>query len=83
MLDRCTDRANAIDGAIGLLPRPEDINTQGMTLEPETLRALLSVDTQLWRKEITEIRAYLERYGARLPAPMIAELEKTAQALGA
>ena len=83
MLDRCADRANAIDGAIGLLPRPEDINTQGMTLEPETLRALLSVDTQLWRKEITEIRAYLERYGARLPAPMIAELEKTAQALGA
>ncbi len=83
MLDRCAERAHAIDGAIGLLPRPEDINTQGMTLEPETLRALLSVDTQLWRKEITEIRAYLERFGARLPAPMIAELEKTAQALGA
>ncbi|MGC8519460.1 MAG: phosphoenolpyruvate carboxykinase (GTP) [Steroidobacteraceae bacterium] len=83
MLDRCTHRANAIDGGIGLLPRPEDINTQGMTLEPETLRALLSVDTQLWRQEIAEIRAYLERYGERLPAQMSAELHKTARALGA
>ena len=83
MLDRCTDRAHAVDGAIGLLPRPEDINTQGMTLEPETLRALLSVDAQLWRKEIAETRAYLQGYGTRLPAQMIAELEKTARALGA
>ena len=83
MLDRCAERANAVDAPIGRLPRPEDINTQGMTLEPETLRALLSVDTQLWRKEVAETRAYLERFGARLPAQMMTELEKTAQALGA
>jgi GTP-dependent phosphoenolpyruvate carboxykinase len=54
-----------------------------MTIEPETLRALLSVDTQLWRKEVAEIRAYLERFGARLPVQMLTELKKTAQALGA
>ena len=83
MLDRCAERANAVDAPIGRLPRPEDINTQGMTIEPETLRALLSVDTQLWRKEVAETRAYLERFGARLPAQMMTELEKTAQALGA
>jgi phosphoenolpyruvate carboxykinase (GTP) len=82
MLDRCSERANAVDAPIGRLPRPEDINTQGMTIEPETLRALLSVDTQLWRKEVAETRAYLERFGARLPAQMMTELEKTAQALG-
>jgi phosphoenolpyruvate carboxykinase (GTP) len=83
MLDRCTERASAIETPIGRLPRPEDINTQGMTLEPETLRALLSVDTQLWRKEIAETGAYLERFGERLPEQMRAELEKTAEALGA
>ncbi len=83
MLERCAERANAVEAPIGRLPRPEDINTQGMTLEPETLRALLSVDTQLWRKEVAETRAYLERFGARLPAQMMTELDKTAQALGA
>ena len=83
MLDRCAERANAVEAPIGRLPRPEDINTQGMTIEPETLRALLSVDTQLWRKEVAEIRAYLERFGARLPVQMLTELKKTAQALGA
>ncbi len=82
MLDRCADKAAAVDGGVGLLPRPEDLNTQGMAIEPETLRALLSVDAELWRKEIAETRVYLERYGERLPAQMIAELEKSADAIG-
>ncbi len=83
MLERCADKAGAVDGGIGLLPRPEDLNTQGMALEPETLRALLSVDAELWRKEIAETGAYLEQYGERLPAQLTAELAKSAAALGA
>ena len=82
MLDRCSQRATALDGGIGLLPRPEDLNTRGMSIEPQTLRALLAVDAPLWRKELAETRAYLEQYGQRLPAQMIEQLEKTAAALG-
>ncbi len=82
MLDRCSQRATALDGGIGLLPRPEDLNTRGMSIEPEALRALLAVDAPLWRKELAETRAYLEQYGQRLPAQMIEQLEKTAAALG-
>ncbi|EQD61348.1 Phosphoenolpyruvate carboxykinase (GTP), partial [mine drainage metagenome] len=39
MIERCAGRAAAHDGGIGLLPRPEEIDTRGMSLEPETLRA--------------------------------------------
>jgi phosphoenolpyruvate carboxykinase (GTP) len=82
MIERCAGRAAARDGGIGLLPRPEAIDTRGMSLEPETLRALLSVDSQLWRGELQEIRTYLEQFGERLPAAMRVELDKSAAALG-
>ncbi len=82
MLDRCAGKAHAIDGGIGLLPRPKDLNTAGLRVSPEELRALLSVDRELWQKEVAELRAYLRGFGERLPAQMWAELEKTAAALG-
>ena len=81
MIERCAGRAGVRDGGIGLLPRPEEIDTRGLSLEPETLRALLSVDSQLWRRELDETRAYLEQYGERLPGEMRVELGKSAAAL--
>ena len=81
MLERCAGRAGARDGGIGLLPRAEEIDTRGLSLEPETLRALLSVDAQLWRRELLETRSYLEQYGERLPGQLLVELNKSAAAL--
>ena len=81
MLDRCAGKAQARDGGIGLLPRPEDLSTTGLQVGPEALGALLSVDGGLWRKEVDETRSYLAQYGERLPAEMLAELERTAAAL--
>ena len=83
MLDRCAGEAHATDAGIGLLPRPQDLNTQGLAIDPQTLRALLAVDASQWQQELAETRAYLEQYGQRLPAELIGELEKSAAALGA
>jgi phosphoenolpyruvate carboxykinase (GTP) len=82
MLDRCGDRAGAVDTAIGLLPRAQDLELQGLSLGEESLRALLSVDPALWRKEAADIRAYLEQYGSRLPPELLAELATTESRLG-
>jgi len=82
MLERCADKARAVESGIGLLPQPKDLDTAGLDVSPERLSALLSVDAELWRKEVAETRAYLSKYGGRIPAEMWAELEKTAAALG-
>jgi phosphoenolpyruvate carboxykinase (GTP) len=82
MLDRCNGRAGGAESAIGWLPQPGDLDTQGLDLAPGALAALLTVDAGLWRKEIADIRAYLGKYGARLPAAMLAELETTERRLG-
>ncbi|HYM29179.1 MAG TPA: phosphoenolpyruvate carboxykinase domain-containing protein, partial [Steroidobacteraceae bacterium] len=82
MLDRCAGKAPATEAAIGWLPRPEDLNVEGLGVGRDALAALLSVDPALWRKEVAEIREYLARYGSRLPAALLEELKATEQRLG-
>ncbi len=81
MLERCAGRAGARDTAIGNLPRPQDLNTDGLNLAPEALEALLAVDPGLWRKELAEIGAYLDKFGVRLPQALREELADTAARL--
>ena len=81
MLERYAGRAGAQEAAIGYLPRPEDLNLQGLDIAREDLEALLRVDPALWRKEVSEIREYLAKYGSRLPAAMLAELKNTEERL--
>jgi len=81
ILDRCAGKAQANDTAIGNLPRPQDLNTRGLTVSSSDLQALLSVDPALWQKEVADIRTYLLQYGSRLPAELLKQLETTEQRL--
>ena len=82
MLERCAGRGGATETAIGNLPRPQDLNTQGLSLAPQAVQQLLSVDPALWRKELAEIRDYLGKFGARVPAALLEELRSMQQRLG-
>ena len=75
-------RAGASDSAIGRLPRPEDLDLQGLDLAPQALAALFAIDPALWRKEIAELREYLGRYGTHVPGELLAELDTTERRLG-
>jgi phosphoenolpyruvate carboxykinase (GTP) len=77
MLERCAGKAEAEDSPIGWLPQPADLDMNGLKASPEALTALLRVDAPLWRKETSEIRAYLAQYGERLPQELLEELART------
>ena len=47
------------DTAIGSLPRPEDLNMQGLDIIPKTLAELTAVTRAPWRKELADLRTYL------------------------
>ena len=81
MLDRCAGRAGATETGIGYLPRTADLELRGLDVSAERLAALLTVDATLWRKEVADMREYLGRYGSRLPAALLAELDSTEQRL--
>jgi phosphoenolpyruvate carboxykinase (GTP) len=54
---------------------------RGLDVSPDRLAALLTVDAALWRNEVADMREYLGRYGSRLPAALLAELDSTERGL--
>ena len=83
IIKRCKGEAGVNETAIGGVPLPADININGLDTDNATLEALLAVDSEAWSIELEQIREYLEQYGDRLPAQLIAELDKVTAALSA
>ncbi len=81
IIDRCEDRVGAIETAIGLLPNPQDIDTQGLDISVATMAALTSIDTEQWQTEMNAIGEYLDSYGERLPDALRQEQQKVQRAL--
>jgi phosphoenolpyruvate carboxykinase (GTP) len=74
IIGRCTGSAGAADTAIGFLPRPEDLDTAGLSLQGGDLPALLAVDSEAWRAELADVGGYLDNYGTRVPQALRDEL---------
>jgi phosphoenolpyruvate carboxykinase (GTP) len=82
ILKRCAGYAGADESPIGYLPKPGDLNLQGVNVTPDTMKELLAVQPGAWRKETAEMRQYLQEFGDRAPAEMRAELEAIEKRLG-
>ena len=76
ILDRCAGRGGAVDTPIGRMPRPSDLNTQGLAITPAAMDELTAVPPAAWRQEVADLREYLQGFGARLPAAMVSELDE-------
>ncbi len=75
MLDRRAGIAGAEETAIGNLPRADDLHLEGLAIDRDTIRELLTVDPEQWRKEMSDMRKYLGEFGERVPAEMYAEID--------
>lgn len=82
IIKRCEGTVDAVETAIGYVPKPEDINITGIEDEitPERMEALLSVDKELWLDEVAEMRRYYDEdiaaKGGRIPAALYEQLDK-------
>ena len=68
--------------AIGHLPRAEDLDMDGITLTAEARQHLFELDEAGWLAEMQAIHGFLDEYGARVPAALKAEVQKTSELLG-
>jgi len=82
VLKRCAGAVGANETPIGNLPNTGDLNLQGLDVSADALKQLLAVEPGLWKKEVAEVGKYLEQYGSRLPAEMVAQLKETEKRLG-
>lgn len=76
ILDRCDGKADAVETPIGYLPRPEDIDIEGLDLTTDTIRDLLTVDRESWLSDVTNIREFYAQIGDHMPKELYEELDK-------
>ncbi len=80
--ERVEGTAKAQQTPIGNLPTEDALDTSGLNLSAEDLRALTSVDPAGWKKETADIASYYGKFDGRLPAALKAQLEGLRQRLG-
>jgi len=81
VLERIAGSADAVETPIGMVPRTEDLDVSGLELGTEALEALLAVDQDEWRNELSLIEEHYEAIGDRLPSEMRVQLERLADRL--
>ena len=76
IIRRCEGTVGAEETAIGYLPKPEDLNLEGIEDEvtPEILDTLLDVDKDLWKAEVEDIKEFYKQFGDKLPKEMSKQL---------
>src|SRR5262249_33538383 len=72
LLSRCNGggNGNAVESAIGLLPKKNAIDTEGLNLSPGAVDELLSVSRDDWRAEAQNIGEFFAKFGTHLPEEM-------------
>ena len=75
VVDRLEGKAEGVESPIGLLPKPEEINTDGLDLTDEQLATALAFDKASWEKELPLVEEWFGKFGDELPAELRAELD--------
>jgi len=76
IVNRVSNKVAAQSTAIGEIPHVDDFNLDDINFSENDLRKLLEVDSSAWKKEVEDIRAYLESYGEKVPSDLFNELDK-------
>ena len=75
ILARCAGEVDAVETPIGLVPKPEDINIEGLDgVTVDTVKNLLTIDKQSWLEDVENIKAFYKQVGDRVPKEMYDEL---------
>ena len=82
ILARSDGKAEGTESAIGYLPKPGELNLDGLNLQPGATESLLAVDKKSWNKEIEDIKEYFSSFGDRLPVALSNRAELIRSTLG-
>jgi phosphoenolpyruvate carboxykinase (GTP) len=82
IVERIDGQAEAIETPIGHVPTPDAIDTTGLDMTGDDLKAALDVDAEEWKAEIPQIQEWFEKFGDELPAVLWTELDGLKARLG-
>ena len=79
---RCDDEAEAVDTAIGRVPAPGAIDTEGLDVTPSAMAKLLEVDAEQWKAQLPQVHEHFARFGDELPDELRRQLQALEDRLG-
>jgi phosphoenolpyruvate carboxykinase (GTP) len=71
IVERANGHADGVESPLGWMPRYENIDWRGLDFSPEQFHHLMTVDTELWKKEIQLHEELFISLYDRLPKEMI------------
>ncbi len=82
MCARVDGEVGAVETPIGLLPNEKDIDMAGLSMPPQNMRELLSIDTGAWKAELPDLEHHFSQFGDRLPERLSRQLTGLGKRLG-
>jgi phosphoenolpyruvate carboxykinase (GTP) len=76
IVERCAGRVGASRTPIGNLPGAGDLDLGGLAIDHATMDALLSVDPEIWHREVDEIEQFFEEFGERVPEALRRQVKR-------
>ena len=67
---------NGEETALGILPKSENLNIDGLDTSIEQLEQLLDVDGDSWRAELKDMETFFDGFGEKLPNKLKQELSQ-------
>jgi len=81
MMDRVRGKGGAAETPAGLVPTPEALNVDGLSLSRADVQSLLRVDREEWAAEVPEMRAFFDKFGTHLPGELSRALDSLSNEL--
>jgi phosphoenolpyruvate carboxykinase (GTP) len=78
VLDRCAGHGDAVESAIGFVPKKGAIDTTGLDVSDDAMEQLLRVDPAEWVEAVQGQHDYFDKFGDRLPRALRTEHEALA-----
>ncbi|MBE6544043.1 MAG: phosphoenolpyruvate carboxykinase (GTP) [Ruminococcaceae bacterium] len=83
ILARCAGEVDAVETAIGYVPKAEDINIEGLEdVTLDTIKELLTIDVESWKEDVANIKEFYAQVGDHVPAELYEELAALEARLG-
>jgi phosphoenolpyruvate carboxykinase (GTP) len=75
IINRCRGRAYAAETILGWMPRPSDIDLEGLDLSPEQFAAVQAIDAESMKREVLTHQELFLKLAGELPKELIFQRE--------
>lgn len=76
IIKRCEGKIGAVETPIGFIPKPEDIDIEGLDgVTTDTIKDLLEIDRSAWLDDVKNIESFYDQIGDTVPSELKDELK--------